>query len=278
MTDDLPEPNDTRIDGESGDAAVGTDGRGSVSRRRFLAGTGAVGGALALSTLPSLAAANDQSATFTVRVENVSDRTGATLDPSTDASDVPNVLSPGAYAVHARGEPMFSHGDPERMNGLEEIAEDGDPSRMVATLEANRNVARAGAFTTPVGATMAGPLTPGDAYEFEVEADRRAGYLSLVTMFVQSNDLFYSLGGPGGIRLFDGRDPVRGDVTDRVGLWDAGTEINEEPGAGENQAPRQRAPGVGLVERGTVAPIEEVNGYDYPATADVVRVALSLPT
>ena len=29
------------------------------------------------------------------------------------------------------------------------------------------------------------------------------------------------------------------DVTDQVLLWDAGSEANEEPGAGPNQAPRQ---------------------------------------
>ena len=59
-----------------------------------------------------------------------------------------------------------------------------------------------------------------------------------------------------------------------MSLWDAGTEINEEPGVGENQPQRQRGAGVGLVERGTVAPIEDVNGYDYPKTEDVLKVML----
>jgi len=91
-------------------------------------------------------------------------------------------------------------------------------------------------------------------------------------MFVPSNDAFYALGGATGVPLTDMVHPTQGDVTERVDLWDAGTEINEEPGVGENQPQRQRAAGVGLVERGTVATIEDVNGYDYPATEDVLQL------
>jgi hypothetical protein len=47
-------------------------------------------------------------------------------------------------------------------------------------------------------------------------------------MFGQSNDLFYSNDRP--IALFDGAGkPVGGDMTLQLSLWDAGTELNEEP-------------------------------------------------
>lgn len=257
-----------------------------LSRRRVLAGAAAAGGALALGGLATVGAADREATQFTVRIENISDETETTLDPSGEASGVPVVLSPGAYAVHTRGEPIFSgpgdsrfdilrDGEPERFNGLEEVAEDGNPGPLVTSLMETDPVASAGAFTTPVGASGPGPLPPGMAYEFTVAAERPAQYLSLVTMFVQSNDLFYALGGASGLRLFEGSDPIDGDVTDRVGLWDAGTEVNEEPGVGANQAPRQRDAGVGLVERGTVAPIEMVNGYDYPPIDDVLRVTIT---
>jgi len=192
-----------------------------------------------------------------------------------EAAEQPVPLSPGAYATHKRGEPIFSAGDPERMNGLEEIAEDGSPGLLGGSLGGQKKVEDSGVFTTPIGADSPGPLLPGHSYGFEVTATRAAKHLSLVTMFIPSNDLFYSLGGPEGLRVYDGGNPVSGDVTEHVGLWDAGTEINEEPGVGPNQAQRQPAKGVGLVERGTVAPIEDVNGYDYPATEDVIRVTLS---
>jgi hypothetical protein len=214
---------------------------------------------------------------LTVRIENVS--SPKTLETSLDgeAGCQPVPLSPGAYAVHTAEEPVFTADSPERDNGLEEIAEDGSPGRLAAALGNRDTVTDSGAFTTPVGADAPAPLLPGDAYEFTVQAspDRPTAYLSLVTMFIPSNDLYYALGGADGMSLFDGDDPITGDVSDRVGLWDAGTEVNEEPGAGPNQAPRQRAAGVGLVERGTVAPIAEINGYDYPSPKDVIAVSIS---
>ena len=57
-------------------------------------------------------------------------------------------------------------------------------------------------------------------------------------MFGQSNDLFYSNDRP--IALFTGNGkPAAGEMTAQLSLWDAGTEVNEEPGLGPNQGPRQ---------------------------------------
>lgn len=234
----------------------------TVSRRSVLAGTTAVGlGAISAASLPSLGAATTDPTTFSVTIENIGG--GDTVNGT------PFVLSPGAFASHKRGEPMFSDDEPERHNGLEEIAEDGAPGRLAADLDASDLVHDSGAFGR-------GPIGPGGSYEFSVEAHGPYRYLSLVTMFVQSNDLFYTLGGPGGLRLFDGDTPIEGDVTTHVGLWDAGTEINEHPGHGQNQAPRQSSAGIGLVERGTVVSIDDVNGYEYPAVTDVLKVTLSV--
>jgi hypothetical protein len=92
-------------------------------------------------------------------------------------------------------------------------------------------------------------------------------------MFGQSNDLFY---GPGskGIALFDkGGNPVSGDVTRDVVLWDAGTEINQEPGFGPDQAPRQPAPNTGAGEKKPVEPVKDQ--YVYPPVAQVLRITIS---
>jgi len=98
---------------------------------------------------------------------------------------------------------------------------------------------------------------------------------TVVAVVVPSNDLFYAPGG-GGIDLFDGRDPVSGDVTDQVGLWDAGTEPNQRPGFGADQAPAQSSPDQGADEGGVVRPIGEVDdGYSYPSVADSIRVTLT---
>jgi len=261
------------------DTDSGDDGSGT-SRRNFLLGAGAVGAsALALgggSVLADTRFSVQPRELLRVRIENVS--TGTTLGTTADGegSEQPVPLSPGAFAVHSPDEPMFSHGEPERSNGLEEIAEDGMPGRMADSLTGRDTVTSAGAFTTPVGADGPAPLLPGDAYEFEVDVARGGpdNYLSAVTMFVPSNDAFYALGGASGLKLVDGDELVTGDVTDHVSLWDAGTEVNQEPGVGAHQVQRQRGAGVGDVEREVVAPMREVNGYDYPATADVVRVTV----
>jgi hypothetical protein len=58
-----------------------------------------------------------------------------------------------------------------------------------------------------------------------------------------------------GIALFDANGkPIRGDVTSQILLWDAGTEVNEEPGLGPNQAALQPAPNTGPAEHGVVRP------------------------
>lgn len=250
----------------------------STSRRRFLLGGAAVTGALAVPTAGVLGssdrAQSRQARAFQVQLENVSD--GSTLSTTEGAKPVP--VSPGAYAVHTADEPIFTPGEPARGNGLEEIAEDGaPPSALAESLSARDTVTDAGAFAVPTGADGPGPLLPGNSYEFTVEASagKPTSYLSVVTMFVQSNDVFFALGGAGGLALFADGEPNVGNVTGSLGLWDAGTEINQEPGVGGQQAPRQRARKVGDVERGTVAPIAEVNGYEYPAVDEVARLTIT---
>src|SRR5262245_65809728 len=92
-------------------------------------------------------------------------------------------------------------------------------------------------------------------------------------MFAQSNDLFYAPREEG-ITLFDASGkPIAGDITSQILLWDAGTEVNEEPGLGPNQAPLQPDPNTGPAEHGVVRPISEVkDGFHYPTVAEVLRV------
>lgn len=112
---------------------------------------------------------------------------------------------------------------------------------IAATAAVPPQIHSSGVFDTPTGAMEAGPLRPGDAYEFTVSAEP-GQRLSFATMLVPSNDLFYAPSGEG-IPLFDemGR-PTSGDVTSRVRLWDAGTERNRTPGTGEHQGNRQGGP------------------------------------
>jgi len=95
-------------------------------------------------------------------------------------------------------------------------------------------------------------------------------------MFVQSNDLFYAPG-TDGVPLYEDGEPVTGDVTDQFTLWDAGTEQNQEPGTGGDQAPRQMEADSGPSEDATVRNVMSVDdGFDYPATGDVLEVTVTV--
>ncbi|MFB6173910.1 MAG: spondin domain-containing protein [Halobacteriales archaeon] len=209
-------------------------------------------------------------ATFEVTVTNVSD--AGTITTS-EGDDVAVPLSPAAYAVHTDDATAFESGA-AASDGLESLAEDGSPDAFAAEVEMADGVETAGTVATPDGADGAAPLMPGDSYTVEVEAGHDH-HLTLATMFVQSNDLFYAPE-PSGIALFDGGEPVEGDVTDQLVLWDAGTEMNQEPGVGPDQAPRQDGADTGPEEMANVRPIDEVmDEYSYPDTSEVIEVTVT---
>lgn len=147
---------------------------------------------------------------------------------------------------------------------------------------------QSGVFNTPEGASEPGPLFPGDAYEFEIDAGPvvlpmdGGTRLSFVTMFVQSNDLFFAPNEEG-IALYDSSGTPVGangpeDVTDQVLLWDAGTEVNEETG-GPNQKPQQAADAEdqGEDENGVVTEVTgnmDAFGNMIPDNDEVIKVTI----
>ncbi|MBT3267980.1 hypothetical protein HN371_12535 [Candidatus Poribacteria bacterium] len=189
-----------------------------------------------------------------------------------DDTGIAVIIAPGVWVLHTADGPLFTDGAPDRGLGLEALAEDGDPSALAAALGGAMALPHGGAFTTPVGAAGPAPAGPGGAYEFVVAAVPGAR-LSLATMYVQSNDLFYGTD-ERGIALFD-QDGVAlsGDVTSDIALWDAGSEVNEAPGFGPNQAPRQAGPDTGADEGGAVRMVADA--YDYGAVAESIRVSIT---
>ena len=100
----------------------------------------------------------------------------------------------------------------------------------------------------PAGASgdAPGPIGPGGAYEFLVQAVD-GDKLSFVTMFIPSNDWFYTpTDADNSIDLFVSGQPVTGEIAEGdIAIWDAGTEVDEEPGSGPNQVQRQESPNTG---------------------------------
>jgi hypothetical protein len=210
----------------------------------------------------------DQETTFLVRIENVS--TTMTLHLSNGAT-APAPNSPGVWTITRLFNPLFKIGQYDLGLGMEQQAEDGNPTMLAASMEDYPGVISSGVFNTPVGDAGPGPATPGKAYEFTITA-RPGDHLSLSSMFGQSNDLFYS---PGyvGVALFKDSKPISGDITSSFYLWDAGTEVNQEPGLGSDQAPRQSGPNTGESEHKRVLRVQDE--YDYPATDEVIKVTVT---
>ncbi|MFB3133950.1 MAG: spondin domain-containing protein, partial [Rhodothermales bacterium] len=180
-------------------------------------------------------------------------------------------LSPGVWVVHADPAPLFTSGAVDRGRGLEAIAEDGTPGMLLDAIAAKVGFGGA-VFNTPEGASAPGPIGPGNAYTFSLVAAPGAR-LSVVTMFIPSNDLFFAPD-ENGIALWnpDG-NPVTGDVTAQVLLWDAGSEANEEPGVGPNQVQRQSGPNTGPEDGDTTVRLVN-DAFTYPAVSDVIRVTI----
>ena len=206
-------------------------------------------------------------ATFKVRVENISDTGGIAAQ---DGTKYPFALSPGFYTLSDNKMDLFKDGK-KASAALEAQAEDGNPELFAKKFLTVLGSLYIGVFNKPVGTDTAAPIFSGGAFEFTFAATEGTK-LDLTTMYGQSNDLFY--GPEQAINLFDANGkPVTGDVTDKFLLWDAGTEVNQAPGLGADQGPRQKGPNTGAAENGVVHLVKD--GFSYPNTKEVLRITIS---
>jgi hypothetical protein len=180
-------------------------------------------------------------------------------------------LSPVAWVVHTGGAPLFTSGAPDYGDGLERIAEDGDVSVLGASLAAGSFIG-SGTIAIPDGASGPGPITPGNSYTFVIEGSP-GDSLSFASMFGQSNDIFLAPG-QAGIDLFPGGVALSGDVSSQLSWWDCGSEANQFPGAGPDQAPRQGAPDTGAADPDTAVRIPN-DGYSYTPANQLARVTIT---
>jgi hypothetical protein len=237
-------------------------GEGEVTYPGHAPGASASGGieAIAEDGRPAGALSGDAGTPAGNHVEALRARTGVTVP-----------LSPGAYAVHSDAATFHNVGG-AAATGIERIAEDGTPGEMVSALSGLDAVTTADAFGD-------GPIPPGSSVTFTVDAEP-GDRLSFATMYIQSNDLFYAFE-PEGLALFDANDePIDRTVTGAVRLYDAGTETDQEPGVGLDQAIRQAEGKTGADEGGSIVRVQntdgdaalEDDGFEYAPTASVVSV------
>jgi hypothetical protein len=220
-------------------------------RKFLMAGIGAA--LIAGLSYGAMAATADGATTFTIKITNVSQNDTLKV-PGAAAVKAP--IAPGVFLIDpARA--VFTSGKAASAE-LQALAEDGNFEPLQKAL-----MAKFGAH--------AGMFVPG--LEFTVTA-KPGDRLSFATMFVQSNDKFYAPAG-GSFALFDANGkPVSGDLTASVRLFDAGTEADQQPGAGADQAPRQKAANQGADQNGVVT--EADDGFAYPAVAEVIRLEVKV--
>ena len=223
--------------------------------------------AAVMLSVAAMALANGEPTKFTVRIENTTKPEAFTASNGVKWS---LAYSPGTAVVHTENAPIFSAGKKDRGKGLEAQSEDGDPSILAKSLKGAKGIKSVAVFNTPVGASGPGPITPGAAYEVNVSA-MPGDKLSLTLMMGQSNDWFYA-SAESGIELFKDGKAISGDISSQMILWDAGTEVDQEPGIGSDQGPRQKAANTGKAENGVVKKIEDGKSYAQPA--NVMRVTI----
>ena len=223
----------------------------------------------AVLSVAGVAAGNgDKPTKFTVRVENITKPDAFTASNGVKWS---LAFSPGTAVVHTDMAPIFTAGKKDRGKGLEAQSEDGDPSMLAKSLEGGKGIKSVTVFNTPVGASIPGPITPSAAYELSISAmpgDR----LSMTIMMGQSNDWFYAPT-ESGIELFKNGKAISGDISSQIMMWDAGTEVDQEPGIGSDQGPRQKGPNTGKAENGVVHNIQD--GKLYSTASSVMRVTIT---
>ncbi len=199
----------------------------------------------------------DTRARFNVTIENL---TGTELVQE-------SILSAGVFFVQNEGHPLFFNLSFDYGDGLELLAEDGNPETLIANLPRRNSIVSSGTFPD---------ILPGESVTFSIEASY-GQFFNFATMFVESNDLFYAFH-DGGFSLFepDG-SPISGDLSSKVFLWDAGTEENQTPYEGSFQPLRQS-----MINQGVDTPNEPVrlrdDRFNYPGKVSVIRITFSPTT
>lgn len=128
-----------------------------------------------------------------------------------------------------------------------------------------------------------GAIEPGEF--FIIRFSGNAGHaVTFAAMLGESNDWFFAPG-PEGIPLYVDGQPQSGDVTSYVRLWDAGTELDQEPGVGDatgtNQPQRnfgEADPDPNVREVPKTVTLSDGSTFTLPDVASMIRVTLELGT
>lgn len=134
---------------------------------------------------------------------------------------------------------------------------------------------KTGSQATIAGTMMQGNIEPGQAYEMRFTAGPGHNLMFAMTL-IESNDWFFAPD-PAGIPLYVNGEQVLGDITNRVLLWDAGTEEDQELGVGDATCGNQPVRDYGAPDPDSrVRRVTQTqhHGFPIPAVSSMVRVTL----
>ncbi len=94
--------------------------------------------------------------------------------------------------------------------------------------------------------------------------------LTFATMYGWSNDLFFAPANPG-ITVYDANgNPIEGDVSSQVKLWDNGTRMNQKPGSAVTH------PGTADSQNITEVKGSDAQGNDYLAASSLMKCFIEI--
>jgi len=100
-------------------------------------------------------------------------------------------------------------------------------------------------------------INPGESASFTLYAGKGQA-VSFAAMYGNSNDLFFAPSNPG-IKLYQNNgDPVTGDVSSQIRLWDNGTRKNEAPGPGVTHPGSAESPQQNVAEIALATPASQL--------------------
>ena len=184
----------------------------------------------------------------------------------TNLADPPTPISPGALVSHCEDGAFWSRGamaSPE----LELIAEVGNPSAAVAV---ERQDSMDGVSFIQERHVI-GEVGPGQSTSVEVELEFGC-VLSTAHMLVESNDTFVGVNSLDIYDQLNGQDSTMVEVELRA--YDAGTEMNTEPGSGFEGGQPDPTRGAANLENGVPTDEPISSSIEWPGTQATLTIEL----
>lgn len=176
-------------------------------------------------------------------------------------------LSPVLVVVYnGIDNPIYTLGENDEGHGLTDLAQKGDASNLAAYLMTVKGVKNV--YILPAASsTVLLPMIdgqPGSTVSQQLSVSK-GDKVAIATMYGFSNDWFFATAGE-----IDATQ--KGDISNKVGLFDDGTAVNQFPGAGVTQF---NLAGTPLTENKPIEAVPNPNAFTtLPSIGDILKVTI----